>query len=394
VPNLEEFARPTAILLAPGKTLAGVKTPVLDLSGQTGNAADFTLENQDFGLILFTSGTTGNPKGAVHTKASLGAKILANLDTFGAEVLSRSLCPLSTHFVAGLLSNILTPLAAGGEVFLFPDPGIAGAARVGPLIDDHHITMVNSVPSLWNIILKSSKPPGQNTLKLVSIVSASLNRALRDQVATWAETNQVFSLYGTTESGGWNSAPDPKTPPGSVGKSLGCEAALLNPKGGLELEGEGELLLKGPSVFSGYLNRPDFDREAFYKGWFKTGDLAGIDKDGFIFILGRQNLCINRAGIKIVPEEIEALLEHHPGIAKACVFPYDDPVMGEGVAALIEPSPGGTLNPAILRAWCQPRVRAVSIPEKWHFTEKMPLNERGKLDRREIVRLYAGEGKP
>lgn len=373
--NLSEFAKPKAVLVGPGQTLVKneVTVPVFDLVARKTAAQGMVLGRENFELILFTSGTTGEPKGVVHTRASIEEKIAINLEHFGGQVFERALCVLSSHFVAGLFSNILTPLAARGEVFLFPDPGVKGASQIGRILDENRITMVNTVPSLWNIILKSSNPPKAGSLKLVSVVSAPLNPKTQKEIVHWAGTENVYSLFGTTETGGWNT--------GISGAVLGGETAVLGKAGKISLKGQGELLLKTPACMSGYFQRPELAREAFFEGWFKTGDLAEIDSQGVISILGRVKSQINRAGIKIIPEEVEALLEQHPSVAAAGVFSYSDPVTGEGVGAAIEYSLGEKMDFPSLRNWCKSRIRAVSVPEKWFEVKNLPRNERGKIDR-------------
>lgn len=385
--NLVEFAQPQAVLVGPGQGLEKnkIKVPVFNLGKEEALPIDFSLGEKDFALILFTSGTTGEPKGVVHTRASIEAKVEINLEHFKPEVFERALCVLSSHFVAGLFSNILTPLAAGGEVFLFPDPGVKGASQIGKILDENRNTMVNTVPSLWNVILKSSNRPKAGSLKLVSVVSAALSQKTQKEIIHWAGTENVFSLFGTTETAGWNT--------GILGAVIGGEAAVLGKAGKISSKGQGELLLKTPALMSGYFQRPDLTLEAFHKGWFKTGDLAEIDGQGVISILGRVKTQINRAGIKIIPEEVEALLEQHPSVVAAGVFSYPDPVTGEGVAAAIEYSLGEKMDFPTLRNWCKSRIRAVSIPEKWFEVDKIPRNRRGKINRREISARFNEKGK-
>lgn len=394
--NLVAFSKPRYLCCRPGKTPKGeaLKIPILDLSQSPRSPETGVSFPPEFSLVLFTSGTTGRPKAVVHTKNSIEAKVEINLNHFGKGVFEKSLCLLSTHFVAGLFSNILTPLAGGGEVFLFPDPGVSGSARVGPIIDSEEITMMNTVPSLFQVILKSSNPPAKGTLNLVSVVSAPLNSETKAAIKKWSGTDEVFSIYGTTETGGWNTTGNKETmAKGNVGHILGGEAALLDEDGKIIKTGSGELLIKSPSVKSQYLNRPDLNRKAFIGGWFKTGDFAEIDDLGTITIKGRALGKINRAGIKIIPEEVESLLEEHPDIETACVFPYPDPVMGEGVAAAIEFVKGAEENFPALRNWCKGRARAVMIPEKWFRIDIMPRNDRGKIDRNKVRTLFFQEGR-
>jgi acyl-CoA synthetase (AMP-forming)/AMP-acid ligase II len=168
---------------------------------------------------------------------------------------------------------------------------------------------------------------------------------------------------------------------GLVGRPWGGQAALMDGAGTVRMEGEGELLVRSPSVMSGYLNRPDLTDLVLIDGWLHTGDTARIDGGGAITLTGRIKDEINRAGIKIHPAEIESLLHAHPSILEACVLAIPDLASGEVVAAAVCPRPGAVVAAEELQRWCAARIRREAVPERWAVVDAMPRNRRGKVDR-------------
>ena len=155
--------------------------------------------------------------------------------------------------------------------------------------------------------------------------------------------------------------------------------------------GEGELLVRSPSVMSGYLNRPDLTASVLSDGWFHTGDTARIDHSGTITLTGRIKDEINRAGFKVQPAEIESLLHTHPSVLEACVLDMPDLASGEVVAAAVCPRPGQIIVPEDLQRWCAVKIRREAVPERWLVVDTMPRNRRGKIDRDTLRMIMAGD---
>ena len=343
-------------------------------------------------LILFTSGTTGNPKGVVHTFGSLSTRIALNLEHIPAENLQRSLCVLPTHFGHGLIGNCLTPLAAGGELLLMPGPDIRQMMTLGSLLDAHKVTFMSSVPSFWKIALKGSPPAGR-TLRQLGIGSAPLAEGLVGEVAQWTGCPDIRNMYGITETANWISGATSLDGPlvdGFVGKPWGGEAAVLDSMGVPSPVGEGEILVRSGALMAGYLDRDDLTAEALKDGWFHTGDRGSIDTGGNITLTGRLKNEINRAGMKISPEEIDLLLERHERVLEACTFGLADPIAGEIVAIAIALKDKTDFNEKDFRNWCGERIRAECIPEKWFVLKNIPKTDRGKLNR-DMVRAACQE---
>ncbi|MGB0920127.1 MAG: class I adenylate-forming enzyme family protein [Alphaproteobacteria bacterium] len=373
------FLKPALVIRDPKEKLP---------KGRHGGGRSGAQRLDDPALILFTSGTTGDPKGVVHSFRSLAARLTLNRQAIGDDTLQNSLCLLPTHFGHGLIGNGLTPLAAGGTLYLYQGIGPQTAAGLGQAISDNHIGFLSSVPSLWKLALRASKPPKAETLKRVHIGSAPLSADLWTSVQTWAGTSHVINAYGITETCNWIGGANAAThtpEDGLVGEVWGGEAAVLDAEGNLSRAGEGEIVVLTASLMNGYLNRPDLTDAAFHKGWFRTGDIGSVGTDGIIRLSGRAKDEINRAGIKIQPAEIDMLLERHPDVVEACAFAWPDPIAGEVVGIALVAAEGASLSRAVLGDWCAKRIKKESIPEKWFTLPAIPRTDRGKI-RRDMVR--------
>jgi acyl-CoA synthetase (AMP-forming)/AMP-acid ligase II len=204
---------------------------------------------------------------------------------------------------------------------------------------------------------------------------------------------EVVNCYGITELANWVSGASSKCDgidDGLVGKPWGGAVAIRDSSGAVHQAGEGELLVKSPSAMSGYLRRPELTASAFVDGWYCTGDLGFISKDGAMRLAGRLKDEINRAGHKVQPTEIDALIESHPAVAEACVFGIDDAASGEIVAAAVRLVPGQHISVDALRQWCGTRVHREAVPERWFVVDEIQKNQRGKLDRAVMRKALCG----
>jgi oxalate---CoA ligase len=373
---------------------APVGSAVLQAKGDLAASVPGGLD--DPALILFTSGTTGDPKGVVHTFRSLLARVTLNRAYLGDEVLQRTLCVLPTHFGHGLIGNCLTPLLAGHDLSLFPGMGLANASRLPDVIDEREITFLSSVPALWKLALRVAKSPVGGSLEQVSVGSAPLSADLWEAMADWAKIRNVVNMYGITEAANWISGAslrDHEPQDGLIGRPFGGAFAVRDGAGRVSACGEGELLVFSPSLMSGYFSRPDLTAEVLLSGWFATGDVGTVSPDGTARLTGRIKHEINRAGMKIHPEDVDLLLERHSDVVEACAFGIPDPVSGEIVGVAVRAIPGAELDVAILREWAGERVRREAVPERWFIVAEIPKTDRGKV-KRELVRDFClGGGK-
>lgn len=369
--NVLAFAKPAIVLGENG---------ALTQMAHAARRIEQSLENT--ALVLFTSGTTGAPKGVTLPFRAILARLALNQYEIGRETLARTLVTLPTHFGHGLIGNALTPLAAGGDIVLAPR-GLGLAQNLATIIDEHDITFLTSVPSLWQMALRLSPRPKRGSLKRVHVGSAPLSAALWSRIAEWSGA-EVVNCYGITETANWiggASSRDHAPSDGLVGKPWGGTTGVKGADGIIRTQGAGEIVVQTPSLMSGYLDRPDLTADVMSNGWYATGDLGEIDAAGNIRLTGRAKDEINRAGFKVQPAEIDMLLDGHPSVAEACVFGLPDPVSGEIVAAAVRLQPGAKEDAASLRDWCLKRLRREATPERWFFVDEIPKTSRGKVSR-------------
>lgn len=344
-------------------------------------------------LTLMTSGTTGRPKGIVHTQRSLAARVALNVAAIGTADLERSLCVLPLHFGHGLIGNVLTVMAAGGTLILWPQPSIEEMRGFGPLIDAQRMTFMSSTPTFWNVVMRLSPRPS-HAMRRVHVGSAPLSIEHWRAIADWTGTRKVFNMYGMTETANWigGACLDDGEADGLVGSPWGGAAALLGEDGRVKKEGSGEVLIATPSMMTGYLGMEEETRAAFHGAWLRTGDIGRIDAEGRLTLVGRIKHEINRGGVKVPAEEIDMLLERHPAIREACAFGLPDPAAGEAVAAAIVL--GAEADIPAIRAWCLERCRAEAVPSRLFVLDAIPRNDRGKVvrDRVREAALASGSG--
>ena len=388
--NVVTFANSVLVLVDGGKTVDNSSVPVVELDSMRPKAApSFTpaLNPADPALLLFTSGTTGTPKGVVLTFGALLERIKANITAIGAEALVRTLVSLPTFFGHGLIGNSLTPLTAGGTIVLHP-LGMPLINNLGSIIDEHSISFMSSVPSLWRLALTCSPRPAGSSLVRVHVGSAPLSAALWSEIAAWSGA-EVVNCYGITETANWIGGASSKDDmaDGLVGTMWGGNAGVMDDTGSIQDRGAGEIAIKSSCLMSGYYKRPDLTAAAFHQDYFRTGDQGLIDEKGRIWVTGRIKDEINRGGFKVQPAEIDALLEGHPAVAEACVFGIPDPMGGEAIAAAIRLAKDVDASSLNLQSWCSQRLRRAAVPEHWFFVSEIPRTARGKVSRDNVRRL-------
>ena len=386
IDNLTTFIKPLALLKSANDSLKILVSP--------SKTEAFNLDLP--ALYLFTSGTTGTPKGVEHSFRSLLARFTLNQAYIGPDNFNKTLCSLPTHFGHGLIGNLLTPLLAGADVMLLSDKTPVGLSKLGVLIDQYEINFLSSVPSFWKMALRLSKPPQRNSLRRVHVGSAPLSTDLWREIGKWCGTENIYNMYGITETANWiggTSLSEGANEDGLIGSVWGGAALVKNTDTGeITATGTGELLIQSPSLMTKYYNQEDLTQTVLQNGWFHTGDIGEIDEEGKIRITGRQKSEINKAGMKILPEEIDLLLERHDAIQEVCTFGLPDPISGERVAAAVV-STTPDLDGKALAKWMAPLIRKDAIPEKWFFVNEIPKTDRGKINRNN-VRAVCLKGDP
>ena len=343
----------------------------------------------DLAVLLYTSGTTGKPKGAMLGHGTVGAAVRCYESLLGISADDRLGTALPLFHVFGQISVMLTALVLGAPLSLlrpFTGPALLRLAA------DHRLTIVSGVPTMWIEMLRAGTPVGREDLTALRL-AASGGAALPQEIGrAFAERFGVEILdgYGLSETSAAGTFTRPGRPAraGSVGQALpGLEIALLDESGVEVATGTvGEVAIRGPVVFQGYWGRPEATREVLREGWFRTGDLARADDDGYLWIVDRTKDVIIRGGYNVYPREVEELLYTYPGVHEAAVIGIPDERLGEEVAAVLVPVAGAGLDPEQVRAWLADRLASYKQPRLYQVTDALPRNGTGKILKRAIDR--------
>jgi long-chain acyl-CoA synthetase len=369
-----------------GARVVEVTEPLLTLAGQDPAPAAADRADGDDAVILYTSGTTGRPKGAELTHANLtrNAELTATtLLKSGTDDVVMGCLPL--FHVFGLTCGLNATVAAGGTLTVLPrfDPG-----KALEIIERDRVTIFEGVPTMYAAMLHhAGERPDVSSLRLcVSGGAAMPVEVLRGfEEAFGCIILEGYGLSETSPVASFNH-PDKVRKPGSIGTPIaGVEMRLIDADGADVPAGEvGEIAIRGHNVMKGYWGNPDATAEAITDGWFRTGDLAKVDEDGYYYIVDRKKDLIIRGGYNVYPREVEEVLYEHPAVAEVAVIgiPHDE--LGEDVGAAVKLKPGATATPADLRAFARDRVAAYKYPRHVWIVDDLPKGPTGKILRREV----------
>jgi long-chain acyl-CoA synthetase len=341
----------------------------------------------DTAVILYTSGTTGTPKGAELTHANMldncryGAVEL--IDVTEQDVFLGAL-PLFHSF--GQTCCLNAAVRAGACLTMIPrfDPG-----KALEIIQRDKVTLFDGVPTMYHAMLNHPDRERYDISGLrmcVSGGSAMPVEVLRGfEAAFGCVILEGYGLSETSPVASFNH-PDRERKPGSIGTPIrGVEMKAVDDEGNEVPRGEvGEIVVRGHNVMKGYWNRPDATDEVLQDGWLRTGDMATVDDDGYFFIVDRKKDMIIRGGYNVYPREIEEVLYEHPGVLEAAVIAVPDEALGEEVGAAVVRRPGHDTDSDDIRAFVKERVAAYKYPRHVWFTDELPKGATGKVLKREI----------
>jgi long-chain acyl-CoA synthetase len=353
-------------------------------------AAYASREADDDAVILYTSGTTGWPKGAVLTQNNL--VLNATLSAFencnnGPDDVFLAALPLFHAFGQTVVMN--TAFRTGSRVELLArfEPKAALDALV-----ERGVTIFAGVPTMYIGLLEAAKDdPRRPKLRHAVSGGASLPLAVLEafEAVFGIPIYEGYGLSETSPVASFNQVYYGRKP-GTVGRGIwGMELAIADPdieeRIALLPDGElGEIVIRGHAVFKGYLNKPEATRAAIVDGWFRSGDLGTRDADGFITIVDRKKDMILRGGYNVYPREVEEVLMRHPRVKQVAVIGVPDALHGEEVVAVVIAEDPESLDRAALIAWSQEHLAKYKYPRRVELVDAMPLGPSGKVLKREL----------
>jgi oxalate---CoA ligase len=398
--NEVEFAayladlRPDALLVPAGDeqpaflaagSAAGIRRLAVDPAGHRGTDLDTGLAGpESVALVLHTSGTTSRPKGVPLSQGNLTASVASIAASYRLSPGDVSYCVMPMFHVHGLVASTLATLATGGTVVA---PRRFSGQAFWEHVDRWDATWYSAVPTIHRVLLaraeQGERPPAHR-LRFARSCSATLPptdwRRLEDLLGV-----PVVEAYGMTEAShqmATNPLPPGERRPGTVGRATaGLQVAVVDESWATQPPGgQGEVVVRGPSVIRAYRGNPEANTTSFRDGWFRTGDHGTLSPDGYLTLLGRIKEMINRGGEKISPYEVEAALQTHPAVAEAVAFGAPDAKYGECVRAVVVLR--GEATPDELRGHCADRLAAFKVPERVDVLPEIPKGPTGKVQRR------------
>ena len=349
-------------------------------------------------MILYTSGTTSKPKGVVTTHANIQAQIESLVEAWEWNAADRIPLFLPMHHIHGIINVTLCALWSGAMIEPFPRFDLAVIFK---RVREDAYSLFMAVPTIYVKLIQAleAAPPedcaaivgGFARMRLMVSGSAALPASVHER---WTKLTgqKLLERYGMTEIGMAISNPyRGERRPGAVGKPLPDVEVRLKSESGAIVTGEdepGEIQVRGPGVFRAYWNRPEASAESFDGGWFRTGDIAVLER-GYYRIMGRLSVdIIKSGGYKLSALEIEAALLEHPHIRECAVIGLPDETWGEAVTAVIVPEENAALDLATLREWSRDRLSVYKIPQRLLVVDELPRNAMGKVTKPALRALF------
>jgi long-chain acyl-CoA synthetase len=340
-------------------------------------------------LLIFTSGTTGVPKGVMLDHANLDAMAEVGRQALGVGPADRCLLILPLFHVNGIVVSVLAPLLAGGRATI--------AGRFDPrtffgIVEKVRPTMFSAVPTIYGMLaaLPAEVTPDTSSVRYAVCGAAPMPVELIRQFELRYGI-PIIEGYGLSE-GTCASTSNPlngERKPGTVGVALpGVEVAIMDGTGALAPDGTaGEVVVKGPTVMRGYLNRPEETAKTIIDGWLHTGDIGLLDHDGYLKLVDRAKDMIIRGGENIYPKEIESVIYTHPSVLEAAVVGRPDAVYGEVPVAFVSARRDAAVTPDELLAHMRGSLAKYKLPEVV-LVDEVPKNPVGKFDKPALRRRF------
>ncbi len=346
---------------------------------------------QDTALLMYTSGTTGRPKGVMLTQANLAANALAIAAEHALTPADRVLGVLPLYHINAFAVTMLAPLASGGSVAMAPR---FSTARFWAQAVDARCTWINVVPTMVSYLIEHPQAPSREALASIRL-ARSASAALPPEHLLAFERRfgiGIVETMGLTETvaPAFSNPLDPaQRKLGAVGRASGCEARVIDAALQPLPDGQtGEIAIRGPNVMRGYYKNDEATRDAFTPdGWLRTGDLGHRDSDGFFFVTGRIKELIIKGGENIAPREIDEVLLRHPSVLEAAAVGMPDRHYGQEILACVVLRPGTDAShaEADLRVFCEAELGRYKVPKAFRFVAELPRGPSGKVQRLKLL---------
>jgi len=343
------------------------------------------IDPHDSAVILYTSGTTGRPKGAMLTHENLFSNARDTADYLGFTTTDKILATLPVFHVFALTVVVNAPLIKGATILLVPR---FSPQSVFDMARDQKATVFAGVPTMYNFLYQFPQADVEDfsTIRLAISGGSSLPVALLHNFEDKYKV-RISEGYGLSEASPVTcfNPLDCERKPGSIGKSIvNVENRVVNALGHDVGVGEvGELIVRGPNVMKGYYKMPEETAATIRDGWLYTGDLARIDEEGYFFIVDRKKDLVIVGGYNVYPREVEEVLFAHPGVVEAAVIGLPDVDFGEAIHAYVVLK-DETISREDLSAYCAKHLAKYKIPRQFEFLEELPKNTTGKILRRSL----------
>lgn len=343
---------------------------------------------EDTAMILYTSGTTGRPKGAMLAHCNIIHSAMVYEACMELTAADRSIAAVPLAHVTGVVANIMSMVRCAGTLIIVAEFKAADYLKVAAT---ERATQTVMVPAMYNLCLLQAdfESYDLSAWRIGGFGGAPMPIATIEKLAAKIPGLKLINAYGSTETTSPSTIMPPELTAGHIDSvGLPCPGAdiIVVDADGHELpRGEiGEIWIRSGSVIKGYWNNPKATAESFTAGFWHSGDLGSIDPENFVRVFDRQKDMINRGGLKIYSAEVESVLAGHPGVVESAIIAKPCPVLGERVHAVIV-TRGSDVSAEVLRAWCAERLSDYKVPETMDLTvEPLPRNANGKVMKRQL----------
>lgn len=363
-----------------------------ELADNAPAAAPVEVGEEDTAMILYTSGTTGKPKGAMLAHCTIIHSSMVFVSCLKLTAADRSIAAVPLGHVTGVVANITTMLRCAGALIIMPEFKAAEYLKVAAR---ERVTYTVMVPAMYNLCLLQPDFDSYDlsSWRIGGFGGAPMPIATIERLDARIPGLKLMNCYGATET----TSPSTMMPGeltashiDSVGLPCpGAEIVAMGADGHALPSGEiGELWIRSASVIKGYWNNPKATAESFTAGFWHSGDLGSVDAESFVRVFDRQKDMINRGGLKIYSAEVESVLSGHPAVVESAIIAKPCPVLGERVhAVVVTRTPVGG---EVLRAWCAERLSDYKVPETIDLTsDPLPRNANGKVMKRQLREAWA-----